>query len=301
MHSQQIEEWPAEQSAPAELTVERDQQEAQSSQAYATGATNAEMRARSFVPIMLRQGRPGQVTGTLPDRTDPFKYINYFRNAAGVSPVTFNDALNQNCWMHSRYMAEENQIAHSENTSSPWYSTAGQTCGKNGNVWLGSEFSRPFWQPYHAIENWMASVGHRLWLLYPTTPVFGFSFYTAANNRAGASLDVLSRINTGMDTSYAGWPVRYPAPDQTDVPAQAYSITLNWRYFGATPVVSSASLTANGKSIPFNVTTALPVNHKGIEIRPAQALPANSTITVSVSGSYDGAPFNYTWSFRTGS
>jgi hypothetical protein len=260
------------------------------------------MRARSFVPIMLRQSKPGQVAGTpAPDRSDPYRYINYFRNTAGLASVSFNDTLNQNCWLHSRYMAEENQIAHSENASSPWYSAGGVSCAKNGNVWLGSEFSQPYWQPYHAIESWMASVGHRMWLLYPTTRVFGFSFYTAGSNRAGASMDVLSNINTGQDTSYSAWPVRYPAPDQAGIPPQAYSITLGWRYFGATPAVSSVSLAANGKPIPFSYTTALPVNHKGIEIKPSQPLPPNSTITVSVAGSYDGKPFTYSWSFKTGS
>jgi hypothetical protein len=127
------------------------------------------------------------------------------------------------------------------------------------------------------------------------------SFYTAANNRAGAALDVLSLINTSNDLAYTGWPVRYPAPNQTGVPAVAYSITLGWRYFGSLPTVSSVSLTANGSPIAFTSTTVLPVGHKGIEIKPSQPLPANSTITVSVAGSYDNKPFSYTWSFKTGS
>jgi uncharacterized protein YkwD len=302
LHSQQIEMGPAEQSSPAELSVEGDVQILPFVASTAsTSAGAAEMRARSYVPAVLRSGGPAQTTvSPLPDRTDPARYINYFRSAAGLPAVTFSDTLTQNCWLHSRYMAEENELAHSERPDSPWYSTGGQTCGKNGNVWLGSAFSRPVWQPYHAIDNWLASVGHRMWLLYPTTPVFGFSFYTAGNNRAGAALDVLSGINSGNDLSYAGWPVRYPAPNQSGIPPQAYSITLGWRYFGATPTVSSVSLSADGKPIPFTHTTALPVNHKGIEIKPAQPLPANSTITVSVAGSYDGKPFSHTWNFMTG-
>ena len=106
-------------------------------------------------------------------------------------------------------MAEENEITHSERASSQWFSNEGQSCGQNGNAWLGSAFTQPYWQPYHAIESWMASVGHRMWLLYPTTSVFGFGFYSASNNRAGSALDVGSgKIDTGKDASFAGWPVR---------------------------------------------------------------------------------------------
>lgn len=61
------------------------------------------------------------------------------------------------------------------------------------------------------------------------------------------------------------------------------------------------SLTANGVSIPNTFDTALPVGHKGVEILPTQSLPANTTIDVSVSGTYKGQPFAYAWSFKTGS
>jgi uncharacterized protein YkwD len=294
LHSQNIDGWPAEQSSPAEMPADGAPNSAESNTSMNANA----MSARVFVPLLTRAG---QAATPQPNALNPLDTINAFRTAAGLSRVTLVDTLNNNCWLHSRYMAEENEIAHSERTSSRWYTAEGQSCGQNSNVWLGSEFSRPIWQPANAIESWMASVGHRMWLLYPTTPAFGFSFYTAANNRAGAALDVLSRVDTSKDTSYAGWPVRYPAPNQTGIPAQAYSITLGWRYFGATPAVSSISLTANGAPIPFSYTTSLPVNHKGIEIKPSLPLPANSTINVSVAGSYDGKPFSYQWSFKTAS
>ncbi len=282
---------------PAELSIDHAPQAPITINADA-GASANQLIARAYVPIVTRADASATPR---PESTNPIDIVNAYRIAAGVPAVALIDSLSNNCWYHSRYMAEENEIAHSERTNSPWYSAEGQSCGQNSNVWLGSEYSKPIWQPIHAINGWMDSVGHRMWLLYPTTPAFGFSFYTANNNRAGSALDVLSRINTSKDLTYAGWPVRYPAPNQTGIPAQAYSITLGWRYFGATPTVSSVSLTANGNPIPLSYTTALPVGHKGIEIRPSQSLPANSTINVSVTGSYDGKPFNYQWSFKTAS
>jgi uncharacterized protein YkwD len=296
LYSQPIDGEPAEQSLPAEWPDDQPPPEAAQRMAAASAET---VRPRSFVPIMTRSG---PTMALEPVRSnDPQAYVNLFRRIAGVPPVAFDPALNDNCWLHARYMAEENEITHNERPESPWYTAGGQTCGQKGNAWLGSAFSQPYWQSFHAVESWVASVGHRMWLLYPTTPVFGFGFYTAGNNRAGAAMDVLSRVDTGKDTRYASWPVRYPAPNQAGVPPQAYSITLGWRYFGATPTVSSVSLDVNGKPVAFTHTTSLPVGHKGIEIKPSQPFPPNSTIAVSVAGSYDGKPFSYQWSFKTAS
>jgi hypothetical protein len=132
-----------------------------------------------------------------------------------------------------------------------------------------------------------------------STPSFGYGFYTAADNRAGAALDVISTSTFGADLAYAHWPVRYPAPEQQGVPAAIYPITLNWRYFGPAPVVTTSQLTAAGAPIDHTTTTELPVEHKGIIILPDDPLPASTTITVNVSGTYDGAPFSFTWSFHT--
>lgn len=271
---------------------------AQQAEATATPSTTP----RAHLPIALKPHATASPTPpSPPSENGALAYVNYFRGVAGVTPVTFDATLNNNCWLHARYMAEENHLTHDERPNSPWYTPGGQTCAQKGNVWLGGATTSPYWKERDAIEGWMRSTGHRLWLLYPTTPQFGFGFYTAANNRAGAALDVLSHFNSGADTSYAGWPVRYPAPNQTGLPTTGNPITLAWRYFGPTPAIGNISLTdGSGNTIPFTATTTLPVGHKGIEIKPTQSLPSNARIDVSVSGSYDGQPFSYTWSFTTG-
>jgi hypothetical protein len=198
-------------------------------------------------------------------------------------------------------MAENDDLTHDQNSALPYASDAGQICAQSGNAWIGGANGTPYWQPRDTIDSWMESVAHRLWLLYPTTPVFGYGFYTANNNSAAAGLDVLSRMNDDADLSYANWPVRYPAPNQSGVPAINYNITLNWRYFGSSPTVTSTSLTtSSGTALAHTVTTSMPAGHKGIVISPSVSLPPNTKVTVSVSGKYDNAPFEYTWSFTTG-
>lgn len=232
---------------------------------------------------------------------DPKAYLNQFRVIAGVPAVTFDATLDDNCWQHARYMAENNDLTHEQNNQLPYASDAGEICANNGNVWLGGAFGTPYWEPTDPINGWLSSVGHRLWLLYPTTPTFGYGFYTAANNRAGGALDVLSSFNSSADADYDGWPVRYPAAQQSGIPATDYAITLQWPYFGPTPSINSTSLTTlEGDPIPHTATTALPVGHKGIVVRSGAALPNHTVIVVTITGSYDGEPFSHSWQFGTG-
>ena len=243
---------------------------------------------------------PTPTATPVPTGDDWLAQVNNYRAIAGVPLVTEDATLNDNCWQHARYMAENDDLTHNQNPNLPYASDAGQVCAGNGNAWLGGSFSQPIWTVADSIDGWMSSVGHRLWLLYPTTPTFGYGFYTADNNRAGAALDVLSRA-TFADENFGGWPIKYPAAGQTAVPATDYTITLNWRYFGATPTLTSTNLTtADGTAIPHTADTSLPVGHEGIQIKPSSALPANTTIQVTITGIYDGDPFTESWSFVTG-
>jgi hypothetical protein len=249
------------------------------------------------LPVVLRDA-PAPTPPSQPV-DEPQARVNYFRSQAGVPAVTFDEGLDDNCFQHARYMAENNHLTHQQDPALPWASAAGQICAEKGNVWLGSVSATP-WPPARPVDGWMGSVGHRLWLLYPTTPTFGYGFYSAENNRAGAALDVLSTFNPAADAAYPGWPVRYPASGQQDVPPSAYPVTINWRYFGPAPTVTSSNLTtAGGVVVPHEATTALPVGHKGILILPSVALPASTTFVVSVTGMYEGVPFNHSWSFST--
>ncbi len=259
----------------------------------AVPADEEQPSVRVFLPLIAR---PADAPPPLP--TDWLGRVNGYRARAGVPPVTASAVLNDNCFQHARYMAENNHLTHNQNPSLPHASSEGQICAQKGNAWMGWGGS---WQPYQAVDGWMGSVGHRLWLLYPTTPTFGFGFYSN-NQRSAAALDVLSTATFGNDASYAGWPVRYPAPDQRDIPATRYPITLHWPYFEQKPVVTGTSLrVVDGATLNHTFTTDLPANHKGIAITPDHAFPPGATIEVTVTGSYKGQPFAFTWRFQTGS
>jgi uncharacterized protein YkwD len=257
----------------------------------------AEPTVANFLPLITR----AEATPEPPPVGDALAYVNWYRQQAGVPPVAFSAGLNDNCWQHARYMAENNVLTHNQDPGLPYASLAGQICAESGNAWLGGAATPGYWQPYHSIDGWMSSVGHRLWLLYPTTPTFGYGFYTAAgSNRAGAALDILSTADFAADSAYSNWPVRYPASGQTGIPVAPYAISLLWPYFGSAPLVTTTSLvTEEDAPVAHTVTTNLPAGHRGIQIVPVAALPASTTLTVSASGTYDGVPFSYSWSFTT--
>ncbi len=205
----------------------------------------AELTPTAFAHLPFVQVRPSPT----PPIETWLDQVNGYREQAGV-PAAYEDfTLSYKCHKHTRYMAENNLLTHDQIPGLPFASFEGQLCAQNSLVWL-SDFSSPHWLPVDSIDEWMGSVGHRLWMYYPTTTTFGYGFYTTANNRTGAALDVLSAANFGADGGYLGWPVRYPAPRQVGVPATAYPITLNWRYQGDIPIITSTSLTtASGTPI----------------------------------------------------
>jgi len=264
--------------------------------AAATTQTTATSTPTAAASATAQTGTPS-VTST----SGWLALVNEIRQKANVPAVVEDGTLSSNCVEHARYMAENNDLTHSQNSTLPFASPAGQICAANGNAWLGGAAPAQSWTELNAMDGWMRSVGHRLWLLYPTTSAFGFGFYTASNNRSAAALDILSRTNFSTDATFIGWPVKYPAPGQTGVPAESYPITLLWPYFGPDPVITTVTLTAqDGKLVDHSATTGLPANHRGIQILPTAPLVDNTVYTVLAEGTYNGQAFSYTWKFSTG-
>jgi uncharacterized protein YkwD len=249
-----------------------------------------------FIPVVA------QPRDSAEDESLALSLVNQKRREAGVPPVGNLGRLDKNCFDHARYMAVNNVLAHEQDPNLPYASANGQDCAEHSNAWLGGSRSKPGWTPEDSIEDWMTSVAHRLWLLYPTTDAVGYGFYTTqSKNRAAAALDVLSQADFSADSTYGGWPVKYPG-SRSFVPATRYPITLQWRYFGPKPTITSTSLrVVDGQAIAHDATTLLPVNHKGIKIVPREDLPANSKFVVTVNGKYDGRTFSFSWQFNTGS
>lgn len=254
---------------------------------------------RAYLPMVANPAKNTQP----PPPTDPnnwLSWVNYYRALAGVPAVTENTTYNQNCYEHARYMAEMDDLGHDQNKGGQYATPGGLICAQNGNAWMGWGGT---WSVRNTIEGWMGSVGHRLWLIYPTTPTFGYGFYRMANgSRSGAALDVLSKkASDSVDKAYPGWPVRYPNSGQNSITTKDMPITLMWRYFGPAPTDVATSLRIkNGAAIAHTFSTNLTVGHKGVSITPNAALPNNTVFVVTVTGKYNNINFSYSWEFATG-
>ncbi|MEN9934878.1 MAG: hypothetical protein RLZZ387_1457, partial [Chloroflexota bacterium] len=254
------------------------------------------IQPRVFVSMVMTPGDPPAFEPPAVEPTDWLAWVNHYRAVAGVPPVTDDAELNDNCWQHARYMAENNHLAHAQDSTKPYASPAGNLCASKADVWIAQSTRL---SPPDSVEGWMASAGHRLWLIYPTTTTFGYGFYTSASRQA-AALDVLSHTRFEADTRFTGWPLRYPAADQVGVRSDRYPVTLLWRYFGSAPQLTSTRLsTEAGAPIAHSADTNLPAGHKGVQIVPSADLPDNTVIIVEVNGSYERVPFSYTWRFTT--
>ncbi len=257
--------------------------------------SSAKYSHKQYLPVMFGTTKSAPETGN-------DDLINQLRAKANVPPVRYNPVIAENCLEHARYMAENGILTHQQNPKDPYYTRKGQFCAAQANVWLGSGGSATSWKNNAVILDWMASVPHRAWLLYPTSKEFGYGFYwSEASKHAGAAIDILSAADFAVDETYDGWPYRYPGSNQKGIPAARYPITLNWRYFGPEPALSQVRLkTADGTIIAHEATTQTASGHKGIQIIPKTALPAQSKIKVSVEGYYEGTRFSYSWHFTTG-
>jgi hypothetical protein len=249
----------------------------------------------NYFPIVSQPDSPPA------DTENALVLVNQLRTETGVPPVSESGVLNENCFEHARYMAENNVISHEQDPNLPYASSSGQNCAQNGNAWLGSKRTDSGWSPCDSVQGWMASVSHRLWILYPTTQTFGYGFFSEQeDNRAAAALDILSFARFDQDGAFNGWPIKYPQGNVI-VPSTRYPITLNWRYFGSKPQLGQTQLqTAAGQIFAHDANTNLPAGHKGIQLIPKQDLPPHTRITVTVSGTYEDQPFSYTWNFTTG-
>ena len=53
-------------------------------------------------------------------------YFNQYRAMANLPGVNQNDDWSHGDWLHARYTVKEDELAHSEDPSSPWYTTEGE-------------------------------------------------------------------------------------------------------------------------------------------------------------------------------
>lgn len=233
---------------------------------------------------------------------DPLLRINYFREKAGVGTILFDATLSDGAQKHAEYMTSHRTISEAELSTDPMYTPEGDEAAHNSNLWYGGGFG--IWTPASAIDHWMRSPYHRIWVLYPQTTQMGWGYSEDMGNRSTAAV---LRVFGGWDQSIPFTePIRYPAPNQTTIPATRFGVSLQFPIYTANPTVTSATwVDAGGNAVAFrriDPSNDAYMRYYGntVFLLPDAVLAPLTTYTVRIVGSYNSQPFDLQWSFSTG-
>jgi hypothetical protein len=144
--------------------------------------------------------------------------LNYWRSTAGLSALIENVTWSSGDSAHSVWMVKNNTIMHGETPGTPYYTTAGDLAGQNGNIEVNTSLT---FSDEQAVDFWMQAPFHAIGMMDPRLSSTGFGAYRDASApgwRAAWSLDVL-RGNSGTGGTY---PVYWPGNGIT-VPLRSYN------------------------------------------------------------------------------
>jgi uncharacterized protein YkwD len=163
--------------------------------------------------------------------------LNHWRTAAGLAPVTEDPALSDGDLKHAVYLIKNygqvfraggaiGAAAHTEDSSNRWFTPAGLAAARASDetYWAGPP---SFADRYDAIDAWLATPFHRLWILSPLLRRVGYG----ENCEAGACVVLLNVIGGSDPIPEFGKPlkepVRFPPPGAT-IPASMASFEDEW-------------------------------------------------------------------------
>jgi hypothetical protein len=240
--------------------------------------------------------------------------LNAWRAATNLPPLSENTTWDAGDSAHSLYMVKNDQVTHYELSTLPYYTVAGDTAARNGNIEVSSTTST---SDESAIDWWMGAPFHAMGMMDPRLTSTGFGSYREVKSgwQAGFTLDTL-RGNSFTGGTY---PVFFPANgaavplttysgNEFPDPLQAcsgYSTPTGLPVFvevggNVATTVTAHSFTGNGApldhcvidsnspSVGSNLTS-----RGGVIVIPRQPLQQGVQYTVALT--VNGAP--YTWTF----
>ena len=174
--------------------------------------------------------------------------VKFFRDMAGLAPVSFNADYSAKAQQAALMMYAENAINHNPPSTFRCYSTAGYQGADNSNLYLGLAGAR-------AVAGYMDDpgssntfVGHRRWILYPPQSVMG-SGSTCCSN----ALYVFgAQTAPASPPAWVAWPTPGYFPFQVE-PEGRWSLSAS---VAATDFSKArVSVTSGGVQLPVTVHT----------------------------------------------
>ncbi len=247
---------------------------------YAVVATNREESRNLFntvyaASVGVASGWNGNVSNCVAGTTTStfkeavLRRINYYRAMAGLpSSTTLDATFNGNVQEAALMMSANNALSHTPPNTWSCFSLVGSNAAANANIAIGSSgptavdgFIRD-----QGVNN--AAVGHRRWLLYPQTQIFGTGDIPAAGSFSSANAIWV------FDGNYGG--ARPPArdgfvawPPPGFVPSPVTFNRWSFSFPGANFSGTAVTVTSNGVAITAPIETVTPgAGEETIVFRP---------------------------------
>lgn len=240
--------------------------------------------------------------------------VNEYRKAAGLPAVKLDASMSKGCMEHAQYMLQNRGTdamvglnAHTQRPELPGASPAGAACGKAADLFPGvSDLGV-------AIDGWMAGIYHRRPMMDPGLEKIGVGYAALPDG------SLMAALMFGKSGKSTGWPVKYPAADQTNVPLEygneipnpipgggkgGYPITLQVGAFDEVTGVKASLVDAAGTKVPFHLSDpehpATSFGQYGvISVIPKRLLAPGTTYTVTIAATWQGKLQGWSWSFTT--
>ena len=240
--------------------------------------------------------------------------VNAYRAAAGLGAVKLDASMSKGCMEHAQYMLQNRGTdamaglnAHTQRPDLPGASPAGAACGKAADLFPGVSNLGV------AIDGWMAGIYHRRPMMDPGLKVIGVGYAALPDG------SLMAALMFGKSAKSEGWPVKYPAADQTDVPLEygneipnpipgggkgGYPITLQVGAFDEVTGVKASLVDGAGTKVPFHLSDpehpATSFGQYGvISVIPKRILAPGTKYTVTIAAKWQGKQHGWSWSFTT--
>jgi uncharacterized protein YkwD len=251
--------------------------------------------------------------------TQTIDRINAYRHNAGLAPVTLDPALSRGCAAHAQYLAQNARGSavrslswYEEDPKLPGYTDEGAKSGKVAQVRL---FGEP---PPVVIDQWMATLYHRTFLLDPELKRVGLGHARDSRNHWISVLDLSSgrgdervRIYPVEDQkdiplAYPGREVPDPTPETKNID-QPGGFPITVTFAPGLPVKEVTASLRYGDRHDVAIWLSTPEKpaftpghqHNTVCVIAREPLRPATTYTVSVSARVAGQPWRRAWSFTT--
>jgi Cysteine-rich secretory protein family len=245
--------------------------------------------------------------------------VNFHRKAAGLDAVVLDPALAKGCALHAQYIlknadnpAVQGAGMHREDPKLPGYTDEGAKAAKTAVIVATSD-------PVVAVDNWMASLFHRLPLLDQRLTKIGVG-YAPGGKSGGWIVLHTPPVLPGKQTK----PVLFPPDKQAEVQLRCckenpspvppdkiasagYPITVMFPADASVTGVKATLQDSDNQNVEVWLSTPEEpaagqkrFQRNSIALIPMANLKPDATYTVSVTAMVNKKEWKQSWSFTTG-